>query len=156
MKKTLKEYKMQEESAAVQPTYSTDLSRFNVLVRAGLAEKKHLTSLHVILGKMSAGENLSRTERNLVTILFNKMLDLITNNDSIYQKVKQSVKENYDEHGLIESANENKKLPPILILKRKAIRLFPNGVKVATYFSDKLQRMFTLPMNDLDTSSVQD
>jgi hypothetical protein len=35
--------------------------------------------------------------------------------------------------------------PVLLILRRKAIRLFPDGRKVALYYADKLQRYFSVP-----------
>lgn len=134
---------------------STDYGKFDTLVRAGLANKAQLQRLHIILQKMQEKEdtNLSRADRMIVTNLFNKMLELITTNPTIFQKAKQSVREETQEY-IDESTREAEKLPPILILKRKAIRLFPNNVKVAIYHNDKLNRSFALPMTDLGVSSV--
>jgi hypothetical protein len=77
------------------------------------------------------------------------MLELITSDKTIFQKARQSVKEDINE-----SSREIDFLPPVLILKRKSIRLFPNNVKVAIYHNDKLNRSFALPMTDLSVSSV--
>lgn len=35
--------------------------------------------------------------------------------------------------------------PFVLVLKRKAFRLYPNGMKVALYYSDKLGKYFSVP-----------
>lgn len=133
---------------------SVDLGKFDILVRAGLANKAQIQRLHSIIEKMheSDNPNLTRADRMIVTNLFNKMVELLTNNPAIFQSAKRAVKEEYEE--LDESTHELRNLPPILILKRRAIRLFPNGLKVATYFNDKLNRLFTLPLEDLGTSSI--
>jgi hypothetical protein len=131
------------------------LEKFDALVRAGLANKAQLQRLHNILQKMHEKGDvvLSRADRMIVSNLFNKMLELITTDKSIFQKARQSVKEETEEY-IGESSRETDKLPPVLILKRKSIRLFPNNVKVAIYHSDKLNRSFALPMTDLSISSV--
>lgn len=36
-------------------------------------------------------------------------------------------------------------LPFVLVLKRKAFRLYPNGMKVALYYNDKLGKYFSVP-----------
>lgn len=143
--KKFEEFDLNEESV--------NIDRFDALVRAGLANKAQIQRLHAILEKMHAKDDviLSRADRMIVTNLFNKMLSILTSDQTIFQKAKRTVKEEYE---IIEEDNESKKLPVILILKRKAIRLFPNGLKVATYYSDKLKRTFTLPMNDLGMMGV--
>ena len=136
---------------------SVNLDRFDALVRAGLANKAQIQRLHTILEKMHSKDDvvLSRADRMIVTNLFNKMLELITSDRTIFQKARQAVREEFDD-SIVEDNNETRKLPFVLVLKRKAIRLFPNGLKVATYYSDKLKRTFTLPMNDLEMGSVSE
>lgn len=131
---------------------SVDLGKFDALVRAGLANKAQIQRLHRILEKMHETENpnLNRADRMIVTNLFNKMVDLITSDPAIFQRAKRDVKEEV----MVEEHNETKSLPVVLILKRKAIRLFPNGLKVATYYSDRLDRTFTLPMQDLGMMTI--
>lgn len=143
--KSFKSFEINEE---------VSLEKFDILVRAGLANKAQLQRLHTILQKMHEKDDvvLSRADRMIVTNLFNKMLELITSDKTIFQKARQSVKE--EQEFIEESSHETDKLPSILILKRKAIRLFPNNVKVAIYHSDKLNRSFALPMSDLSMSSV--
>jgi hypothetical protein len=140
--KSFKSFEINEE---------VSLEKFDILVRAGLANKAQLQRLHTILQKMHEKDDvvLSRADRMIVTNLFNKMLELITSDKTIFQKARQSVKEDINE-----SSREIDFLPPVLILKRKSIRLFPNNVKVAIYHNDKLNRSFALPMTDLSVSSV--
>ena len=40
---------------------------------------------------------------------------------------------------------KGKDLPAVLVMKRKAIRQFPNGQKVALYHVDKLNKYITIP-----------
>lgn len=143
--KSFKSFEINEE---------VSLEKFDALVRAGLANKAQLQRLHTILQKMHEKDDvtLSRADRMIVTNLFNKMLELITTDKTIFQKARQTVKE--EQEFIEESSRETDKLPAVLILKRKSIRLFPNNLKVAIYHSDKLDRSFALPMTDLSISSV--
>ena len=44
--------------------------------------------------------------------------------------------------------NESVGDPPfVLVLKRKAIRLYPDGTKVALYYNDRIGKMFSIPYN---------
>lgn len=43
--------------------------------------------------------------------------------------------------------------PPILIMRRKAVRMFPNGQKVALYYVDKIHKYVTVPYEDSIMSS---
>jgi hypothetical protein len=44
--------------------------------------------------------------------------------------------------------------PPILIMRRKAVRMFPNGQKVALYYVDKIHKYVTVPYEDMLMSSA--
>ena len=37
--------------------------------------------------------------------------------------------------------------PSVLMLKRKAIRVYPNRTRIALYYNDKLKRYFSIPYN---------
>ncbi len=151
--KSFKDYQINEEDQLNE----VDVKKFDTLVRTGLTNRKDLQRLHIVLKKIENTDNpnLSRQERMLLVNLSNRMLGLMTTNKGLFQKTRQVVGEEFDSEALDEShSSEFKNLPPILVLKRKAIRLFPNGLKVATYYSDKLNRTFTLPMNDLSMGSV--
>ena len=49
------------------------------------------------------------------------------------------------------SADITKKDPPaVLVMKRKAIRMFPNGERVALYYVDKINKYVTVPYSVVD------
>lgn len=152
-------------------------SKFDVLVRAGLADKSQIQRLHKVLDKMSEDRPvLNNAEKTIVQNLMSKMIDLITNNQQIFQKTKQAVREDVNEGVVVtadlkynpktgrkypthrkvmgkkddqEQVQENvDSIPFILVLKRKAIRQYPDGTKVALYFNEKLGKYFSVPYTD--------
>ena len=44
--------------------------------------------------------------------------------------------------------------PAILIMRRKAIRQYPNGQRVALYYVDKLNKYVTVPYSDMQWSAM--
>jgi hypothetical protein len=154
-------------------------SKFDVLVRAGLADKSQIQRLHKVLDKMSEDRPvLNNAEKTIVQNLLSKMIDLITNNQQIFQKTRQAVREDVNEGTIVsadvkynpdtgrkypahrrnmgtkkpeetsqvqESLND---VPFILVLKRRAIRQYPDGTKVALYFNEKLGKYFSVPYTD--------
>jgi hypothetical protein len=47
--------------------------------------------------------------------------------------------------------------PIILVIKRKAVRLYPDGTRIALYYNDKMKRYFSVPFGtpESDISGVQ-
>lgn len=43
-------------------------------------------------------------------------------------------------------------IPFVIVLKRKAIRIYPNGQKVALYHNEKLDKFVTIPFSDIGVS----
>jgi hypothetical protein len=131
----------------------SDYSKFDMLVRAGLANKSQLARLHRVLDKMKEDRPVfNPMERNLVQGLFNKMIDLITTNKMIFQQTRRTVREETEELDVIEAEDlqeqkqDKMKDPPfVLMLKRKAIRLYPNNTKIALYYNQKLNKYFSVP-----------
>jgi hypothetical protein len=161
----------------------SDYSKFDALVRAGLANKAQIQKIHRILDRMQEDRpQFNNADKMILQNLFNRMVDLISNNKQIFQKAKQVVREDLEEgvidtadikvspsgrkvraHRIVMSANtpevedDKEKLkeeileegafdPPfVLVLKRKAIRLYPNDTKIALYYNDKLNKYFSIP-----------
>ena len=124
----------------------SDYSKFDSLVRAGLANKAQLSRIHKILDKMGEERPVfNNADREIIRNLFNKMADLISNNKQIYTKAKQAVREDVD---LTEAPMDVPLVPDppvVLVIKRKAVRLYPDGTRIALYWSDKLKRVFSVP-----------
>jgi hypothetical protein len=130
----------------------SDYSKFDMLVRAGLANKAQLARLHRILDKMTEERpQFNNADREIMRNLFNRMVDLIANNKQIFQKTRQAVREEVEETQIdavqfTEATLELPEDPPfVLVLKRKAIRLYPNRTKVALYYNQKLDKYFSVP-----------
>jgi len=132
-----------------------DYSKFDALVRAGLANKAQVQRIHKILDKMGEDKpNFSPADRAIMQNLFNRMVDLISNNKQIYSKAKQAVREELEEATSVPLVP----MPPIImVIKRKAVRLYPDGTRIALYYSDKMKRYFSVPFGtpEADISGVQ-
>jgi hypothetical protein len=46
------------------------------------------------------------------------------------------------------------RMPYLIVLKRTAIRVFPDGTKVAMYYADRLKKVFTVPFTDTGVADV--
>ena len=132
-----------------------DYSKFDALVRAGLANKAQMQRIHKILDKMGEEKpNFNPADRAILQNLFNRMVDLISNNKQIYSKAKQAVREDLNEATSVPLVP----MPPIImVIKRKAVRLYPDGTRIALYYSEKLKRYFSVPFGtpEADMSGVQ-
>lgn len=167
----------------------TDYSKFDVLIRAGLANKAQMQRIHNILDKMKDDNpQFAPADRAIIQNLFTKMVDLISNNKQILQQARRVVKEEEqldegvvdssafklsptgrkvkahrivfskssgedqedqedikkEEYQVVEEASQMD-TPFVLVLKRKALRIYPNGIKIALYYNDKLNKYFSVP-----------
>ena len=78
---------LQEFKTVLTEEEKPDYSKFDTLVRAGLADKTQIQRLHKILGKMGEERPVfSPQERQLLQNLFNKMVDLVTGNKQLFQQ----------------------------------------------------------------------
>jgi len=167
----------------------SDYSKFDILVRAGLANKAQMQRIHKILDKMQEEKpNFSPADRMIIQNLFNKMVDLVSNNKQIFQQTRRAVREGvvdtsdykidksgrkYKAHritvgntpaadGSVELAKEEvvqlteaQDPPFVLVLKRKAIRLYPDGTKIALYHNDRLDKDFAVPYASASQPVIQ-
>jgi hypothetical protein len=180
----------------------SDYSKFDVLVRAGLANKAQMQRIHRILDKMQDDRpNFNNADKQIIQNLFNKMVDLVSNNKQIFNQTRRAVKENIeegviatsdfklgsagqkvrahrtkvgdtapgiggmapeigddeeqDQDALKKTYKESTEVvideahiqnPPfVLILKRKAVRYYPEGITNVLYYNEKLNRYFSVP-----------
>lgn len=155
-----------------------DYSKFDALVRAGLANKAQLQRIHTILSKMQEEKpSFNNADRMILQNLFNKMVDLLTSNKQIFSQARRSVNEGvldssdykvsasgkkYRAHRIVVSKDNEENLkeeltkfdPPfVLVLKRKAIRLYPGSTRIALYYSDKLNKYFSVPYSTEENQS---
>ena len=92
--KNLQEFKIVEEE-------KQDYSKFDALVRAGLGNKAQIQRMHQILAKMGEDKpQFTTADRAIIQNLFNKMVELITNNPQMFRQARKSVSE-----GVIDTAD---------------------------------------------------
>ena len=131
----------------------SDYSKFDMLVRAGLANKAQMQRIHRILDKMQEDKPVfNNSDRMILQNLFNKMVDLISNNKQIYTQARRAVKEDVDS---LNESGDTKDTPYILLLKRKAIRIYPDGTKVALYHNKQLDKYFSVPYGPGVDAAIQ-
>ena len=138
----------------------SDYSKFDMLVRAGLANKAQIQRIHKILDKMQEERPVfNNADRMILQNMFNKMVDLISNNKQIFTQARRVVKDDVDTiqaESLNEETQDNPKDPPfILLLKRKAIRVYPDKTKIALYHNKQLDKYFSVPYGPGVDSYIQ-
>jgi len=90
--------KFKQEPTVILEEEKTDYSKFDMLVRAGLANKAQIQRLHVVLDKMQEERPVfSNADRAIMQNLFNKMVDLISNNKQLFQQTRRLVREELEE-----------------------------------------------------------
>jgi hypothetical protein len=133
----------------------SDYSKFDALVRAGLANKAQLARIHKILDKMGEERpQFNNADREIMRNLFNRMVDLVSSKQ-IYGKARQAVREEVE---LNEARMDTPLVPDppvVLVIKRKAVRLYPDGTRIALYWSDKIKRAFSIPYGPMVDAPVQ-
>ena len=179
-----------QEFKTVVEEEKQDFTKFDALVRAGLANKAQLQRLHQILGKMSEEKpNFSPADRAIIQNMFTKMVDMITNNPQMYRTARKAVSEGLldtadfkldvtgrkvkahrvkvgDALDTLQADNVKEEIevivedlhnePPfILLLKRTAVRMYPNNVRVAIYRNEKLNKEFAIPFTMTNIGNVQ-
>jgi hypothetical protein len=180
--KSLSRFK--QEPTVILEEEKADYSKFDMLVRAGLANKAQLQRIHRVLDKMTDDRpQFNNTDREIMKNLFNKMVDLISNNKQVFQQTRRAIKEGVLDTSDFRVSPSGKKIrahrivlskkdsvendqnnikeefdiieeqlrgdpPTVLLLKRKAIRMYPNGTKIALYFNERLNKYFSVPYSE--------
>jgi hypothetical protein len=195
--KSLQEFKYLTEEE------KSDYSKFDILVRSGLANKAQMQRIHKILDKMKEDKpQFNNADRMILQNLFNKMVDVLSNNKQILQQARKVVKEDTElEEGILDTADfkltkDGRKVrahrvkvgdakltgdadikeeyiaiqpdeldestgelpqdPPfVLVLKRKAVRLYPDKTKIALYYNKQINKYFSIPYGNNVDSPVQ-
>lgn len=113
------------------------------LIRAGLFDIHKLPLLKRALSKDNT--KMSPAERNSLLDLLDTLIAHVTGDSVIYNKVRSNIM-----HEDLEEAYETAgDLPMVLILKRKSIRAFPDGQRVALYWADKLNTYISVPYSSV-------
>jgi hypothetical protein len=113
--------------------------KLTTLVRSGLVDANKLPLIKRALNKDN--RVLTPSERNALMTLLDSLMAQVLSNNPVYQKVKQNVMK----EDLKPAATRMSDMPSILILKRKAIRVYPDRTNVGLYYSQQLDRYVAVP-----------
>jgi hypothetical protein len=136
---------IREQYDLITEKESKEESKLTALVRAGLVDTTKLPIIKRALNKDN--KVLTPTERNALLALLDSLMAQVLTSHPVYTKVKQNVM----------SMNEDKEpreplrsvrmqdMPSIIVLKRRAIRVYPGGHNVGLYYSQQLDRYVAVP-----------
>ena len=144
--KTLEQLRTDSEILLEQNALS-DNNKLLTLVRSGLFDSNKLTLLKRALAKDN--DKMTRVERNALLDLLDRLITVVTTDKSVYNKVRQDV---MTEDSKVDI--DINQIPPILILKRRAIRVFPDGQKVALYWADRINKYISVPYQSTGISEA--
>lgn len=135
--------KKYSQSEILTEDVSDDDKKLAMLVRSGLFDPKKLTLLRRAMDKST--EKLSPTERSTLVALVHRLMDVVNKNQQIYSRVRQALRKEEISEAYARPADP----PPIILLRRKAIRVYPDGKKVALYYADRLNKYISIPYEDI-------
>ncbi len=154
----MREIKQIRENYLVLEKEDAEQKKLTTLVRAGLFDAKKLPMLRRALKKDAS--SMTPAEKNLLIDLLDNLMSQVLHSQQVYMKVRSNVSKKEAEE-LKEAAdylskfdprikpgyNENtdRQIPAVLILRRKAIRIYPDNQKVALYYSQALDQYVTIP-----------
>ena len=130
--------------------------KLSALVRAGLYDAKKLPALKKALEK--SADKMTSQEKRMLLNLLDSLISQVVSDDQVYRKVRQNVhnvnEAKMDTYSKFDPRYKagyptDKEMPSVLILKRKAIRVYPDNQKVALYYSQALDKYVTIPYNDI-------
>lgn len=131
--------------------------RFTSLVRAGLYDAKKLPALKRAFEK--GPDHMTAIEKRMLLNLLDSLMAQVVSNQPIYQKVRTNVANmsesteasdgqgylaKYDPRGE-KGQPKAETIPAVLILKRKAIRVYPDNQKVALYYAQAIDKYISVP-----------
>lgn len=132
-----------------------DMNKLSQLVRAGLFDAKKLSALKRAMDKPA--DKMTAQEKRMMINLLDSLMAQVLSDKQVYRKVKQDVmmKEAKDYYATPDPRVQRvgypsqKEAPSVLLLKRKAIRVFPDGQKIALYYAQAIDKYVSIPYNEI-------
>jgi hypothetical protein len=136
----------------------SDARKLSSLVRAGLFDAKKLPLIKRAMDKEPSEMTIS--ERKILLQLLDELMSHVLHSQQVYSKVKMDVskkdlsEETKDYLSKVDprysKMPSEKDIPMVLLLKRKAIRMYPDRQKVALYYSQALDKYISIPFNEVN------
>ena len=143
---------LREQYDLITEKDESEMNKLSSLVRAGLFDAKKLSSLKRALDKPA--DKMTAQEKRMLINLLDALMTEVLNNKSVYQKVKQDVMK--ESKNLETDKLSKTDIPSVLLLKRKAIRAFPNGQKVGLYYAQAIDKYVTVPFGEIGMQNIQE
>lgn len=146
---------LREEYDLITEKEEQEQNKLIALVRAGLFDAKKLPMLKRAMEKTS--EKMTSQEKSVLINLLGALMSEVLSNKQVYRKIKQDVmmKESKDDKkGMV--AKDVTNIPAVIVLKRKALRVFPGGQKVGLYYSQTIDKYVTIPFNEIGIGDVNE
>ena len=132
-------------------TSSEEASDIKNLFEDGLLDERKLSLVERALKKEACDQTIS--DRKMIKNLAEQLIihynvDRTGTVEVLDESVKRDTKEYLAKYDPSLGGNKfptDKDMPQVLILKRKAIRIYPDNQKVALYYSDTLNKYVTIP-----------
>lgn len=127
-------------------------AKLTQLVRAGLMKPTELPQLKIALArqqKMGDVARLSRQHRDILSKYHASLANAAYGSTTSVQALRRNLMNHYDvldKDQITESVFKDEiSPPPMMVLKRKGIRIFPDGRRVALYTNDKMGLVISIP-----------
>ena len=131
-----------------------DMNKLTQLVRAGLFDAKKISALKRAMEKPA--DKMTAQEKRMMINLLDALMSEVLSDKQVYRKIKQDVmKEETKDYYAKPDPRVNrgwpnaKDIPSVLLLKRKAIRVFPDGEKVALYYAQAIDKYVSIPFSEI-------
>ena len=152
--KSIKE--LREQYQVITEKEDKEQRKLTALVRAGLFDAKKLPVLKRALEK--GVDKMTPAEKKILIDLLDSLMNQVISNEPVYMKVKRNV-QSMDEEVIAEVAKTPVTIadvPSIVVLKRKAVRVYPGGQQVGLYYSQQLDKYVTIPFGEAGISEEVD
>lgn len=149
-----------KQTVQKQPPNQTqsDNAKIASLVRSGLMKQSELPQLKLAMirqKKVGDVAKLPKSQRDVLSKYTNSLSSAALGSAQSFQAVRRNLMQSVefeDKEQITESALKDEMSPPVmLVLKRKGIRIFPDGRRVALYTNDRLGLVFTIPYTQKGT-----
>jgi hypothetical protein len=130
---------IREEKELLEERDDSEDRKIATLVRAGLLDAKKLPLLKRAMDKDNT--KITPVERRVLLDLLDNLLNQVTHNKGVFMKVRQSLSTKEES---LQEDKESRIIPNILVLQRKSVRQFQDGL-VGLYYARKLDKYVSIP-----------
>jgi hypothetical protein len=140
---------LREQYELITEKEDKEQRKLTTLIRAGLFDAKKLPMLKRALDK--GADKMTPAEKKILIDLLDSLMNQVISSDPVYMKVKRNV-QGMSEELIAEAPSTISDVPSIVVLKRKAVRVYPGGQQVGLYYSQQLDKYVTIPFGETGIS----